>query len=155
MTHPFPTRRASYLVAFPRCKPGGSAATGKFRHGRPTSARRPSPDVYGARPRIDSPARAARLRSCWIASLWKRSISPRQRERGAGLGLRRSLAAIFGAVSRNSLLWADKTRSEEHTSELQSLMRSSYEVFCLEKKINRSKQRTTTLTQIKTRTYSN
>src|SRR3546814_11661572 len=56
----------------------------------PTSARPPSPDGYGARPRIDSPARAARLRSCCIASLWKRSISPRQRERGAGLGLRRS-----------------------------------------------------------------
>src|SRR3546814_8189315 len=27
-------------------------------------------------------------------------------------------------------------RSEEHTSELQSLMRSSYAVFCLKKKIN-------------------
>src|SRR3546814_2645167 len=33
---------------------------------------------------------------------------------------------------RNSQL----TRSEEHTSELQSLMRSSYAVFCLKKKIN-------------------
>src|SRR3546814_3091757 len=29
------------------------------------------------------------------------------------------------------------TRSEEHTSELQSLMRISYAVFCLKKKINR------------------
>src|SRR3546814_5696978 len=28
----------------------------------------------------------------------------------------------------------NKTRSEEHTSELQSLMRSSYAVFCLKKK---------------------
>src|SRR3546814_6896133 len=28
------------------------------------------------------------------------------------------------------------TRSEEHTSELQSLMRNSYAVFCLKKKIN-------------------
>src|SRR3546814_9633273 len=28
----------------------------------------------------------------------------------------------------------DGTRSEEHTSELQSLMRSSYAVFCLKKK---------------------
>src|SRR3546814_3452079 len=33
------------------------------------------------------------------------------------------------------------TRSEEHTSELQSLMRISYDVFCLKKK----KQRTKTL----------
>src|SRR3546814_1501341 len=29
---------------------------------------------------------------------------------------------------------ADETRSEEHTSELQSLMRISYAVFCLKKK---------------------
>src|SRR3546814_7502363 len=29
-----------------------------------------------------------------------------------------------------------KTRSEEHTSELQSLMRNSYAVFCLQKKTN-------------------
>src|SRR3546814_2006179 len=29
---------------------------------------------------------------------------------------------------------ADHTRSEEHTSELQSLMRISYAVFCLQKK---------------------
>src|SRR3546814_2514958 len=31
-------------------------------------------------------------------------------------------------------------RSEEHTSELQSLMRISYAVFCLKKKIKRKKQ---------------
>src|SRR3546814_2480070 len=30
-----------------------------------------------------------------------------------------------------------RIRSEEHTSELQSLMRISYAVFCLKKKINR------------------
>src|SRR3546814_10714281 len=34
-------------------------------------------------------------------------------------------------------------RSEEHTSELQSLMRISYAVFCLKKKIKRSKNRNT------------
>src|SRR3546814_10347227 len=32
--------------------------------------------------------------------------------------------------------WAISTRSEEHTSELQSLMRISYAVFCLKKKNN-------------------
>src|SRR3546814_3413825 len=31
----------------------------------------------------------------------------------------------------------DRDRSEEHTSELQSLMRSSYAVFCLKKKTNK------------------
>src|SRR3546814_6671654 len=36
-------------------------------------------------------------------------------------------------------------RSEEHTSELQSLMRISYAVFCLKKKINHTKSTLTTL----------
>src|SRR3546814_5330955 len=34
---------------------------------------------------------------------------------------------------------AEKVRSEEHTSELQSLMRISYAVFCLKKKTHKSK----------------
>src|SRR3546814_4467205 len=34
-------------------------------------------------------------------------------------------------------LLKSRQRSEEHTSELQSLMRSSYAVFCLKKKIHR------------------
>src|SRR3546814_6550867 len=37
---------------------------------------------------------------------------------------------LIGATTRAGLL----TRSEEHTSELQSLMRISYAVFCLQKK---------------------
>src|SRR3546814_2702851 len=34
-----------------------------------------------------------------------------------------------------AILGMDAVRSEEHTSELQSLMRNSYAVFCLKKKI--------------------
>src|SRR3546814_9778266 len=44
-----------------------------------------------------------------------------------------------------------RARSEEHTSELQSLMRISYAVFCLKKKNNHDKNpntRTTTPTNI-------
>src|SRR3546814_2616777 len=37
-----------------------------------------------------------------------------------------------------------KHRSEEHTSELQSLMRISYAVFCLKKKKNTNTDQTTT-----------
>src|SRR3546814_3841122 len=40
----------------------------------------------------------------------------------------------------------DAKRSEEHTSELQSLMRISYAVFCLKKK-NTNKSRTMTIKQ--------
>src|SRR3546814_3592025 len=40
------------------------------------------------------------------------------------------------AIDRGLLLWfpGPASRSEEHTSELQSLMRISYAVFCLKKK---------------------
>src|SRR3546814_1164842 len=37
---------------------------------------------------------------------------------------------------------APKKRSEEHTSELQSLMRISYAVFCLKKKNNKTRNKT-------------
>src|SRR3546814_9262515 len=38
-------------------------------------------------------------------------------------------------------------RSEEHTSELQSLMRISYAVFCLKKKTNQAQCNTSNITQ--------
>src|SRR3546814_3345657 len=41
-------------------------------------------------------------------------------------------------------------RSEEHTSELQSLMRTSYAVFCLKKKKNKTRVYSQTLNNIKT-----
>src|SRR3546814_3299935 len=48
----------------------------------------------------------------------------------AGVGQRQHLC--FGRLG----LQQERGRSEEHTSELQSLMRSSYAVFCLKKKKN-------------------
>src|SRR3546814_9898178 len=54
---------------------------------------------------------------------------------GDSSGLRR--ACNFHAISRMGS--RNKIRSEEHTSELQSLMRISYAVFCLKKK-NKSKK---------------
>src|SRR3546814_9673245 len=42
----------------------------------------------------------------------------------------------FGALSAHQRGGAAGRRSEEHTSELQSLMRISYAVFCLKKKNN-------------------
>src|SRR3546814_4402307 len=50
-----------------------------------------------------------------------------------GLGIAVGIALY---VTKSSLPFINKygTRSEEHTSELQSLMRISYAVFCLKKK---------------------
>src|SRR3546814_2848556 len=53
--------------------------------------------------------------------------------------LARSLRGVFEPLLRaETRVWAEPlvVRSEEHTSELQSLMRISYAVFCLKKKIN-------------------
>src|SRR3546814_6887798 len=49
-------------------------------------------------------------------------------------GIQKSLLDLFqqGVIARVGV--ALDTRSEEHTSELQSLMRISYAVFCLKKK---------------------
>src|SRR3546814_9048193 len=43
------------------------------------------------------------------------------------------LMGVFQSFSQSSVR-SDTVRSEEHTSELQSLMRISYAVFCLKKK---------------------
>src|SRR3546814_5933858 len=52
---------------------------------------------------------------------------------GAAIFVRRGeLAIAIGADGEDELL-----RSEEHTSELQSIMRNSYAVFCLKKKKQR------------------
>src|SRR3546814_9261774 len=49
----------------------------------------------------------------------------------------RGLVARLMRLARVGLGGVDKPRSEEHTSELQSLMRISYAVFCLKKKNER------------------
>src|SRR3546814_6391203 len=50
------------------------------------------------------------------------------------------LEQAYGLASRDALA-SRVQRSEEHTSELQSLMRISYAVFCLKKKKNRETQK--------------
>src|SRR3546814_12027991 len=55
--------------------------------------------------------------------------------RGAQARYREAAEALRGAVRTATRDVEDAlARSEEHTSELQSLMRSSYAVFCLKKK---------------------
>src|SRR3546814_8120080 len=59
----------------------------------------------------------------------------RRGDRAALVGARcgRRLA-IPGRSATPAASWRAPLRSEEHTSELQSLMRNSYAVFCLKKK---------------------
>src|SRR3546814_7455555 len=46
---------------------------------------------------------------------------------------------IPGTALHEGIEWDWESRSEEHTSELQSLMRISYAVFCLKKKTHKQK----------------
>src|SRR3546814_1975776 len=55
------------------------------------------------------------------------------------MNIHRGLARLTAIIEKTP----DVERSEEHTSELQSLMRISYAVFCLKKKRNNMKDTTT------------
>src|SRR3546814_1704671 len=107
------------------CAEGGPACRGRLRHD-PAQI-----DPLHPHPRLLERARLA------AAALARRGADP-ARDRGRRHRYRRvpdadgsrpgyrSGAAVAAAGHRR--------RSEEHTSELQSLMRSSYAVFCLKKK---------------------
>src|SRR3546814_8076491 len=83
-------------------------------------------------------SRAGQSDEPWRIGLWSDRRWRRDHHRelpgatGASSGTRRTAADASGAARRNDACFAG--RSEEHTSELQSLMRISYAVFCLKKK---------------------
>src|SRR3546814_6660756 len=58
----------------------------------------------------------------------------RRPARRADLNLGRHAADFIGRLRHTAEYLRQPVRSEEHTSELQSLMRTSYAVFCLQKK---------------------
>src|SRR3546814_10122324 len=76
----------------------------------------------------------------------RRSAIARRNSRIFSLAMRYSIVTTIGPlrdsignVGVGSFHWPGarfRLRSEEHTSELQSLMRTSYAVFCLKKKNN-------------------
>src|SRR3546814_7628612 len=64
---------------------------------------------------------------------------------GNGMGRIASVSRTSGKAGRVAqILTPGAARSEEHTSELQSLMRISYAVFCLNKNIQPTKTQITT-----------
>src|SRR3546814_1424503 len=61
---------------------------------------------------------------------------------------------VLHLADRRQLAIADQARSEEHTSELQSLMRISYAVFCLKKKKNTKLHTSITIPIRNTKVYT-
>src|SRR3546814_1523276 len=79
---------------------------------------------------IRRPPRSTRTDTLFPYTTLFRSIAPMQRA---------NTRQQFGGIERlaHEIIRAQIERSEEHTSELQSLMRISYAVFCLKKKTTR------------------
>src|SRR3546814_6258375 len=63
-------------------------------------------------------------------------IEVEQSNRKGGFGTALRYASLRNLGAKVGINPAHRERSEEHTSELQSLMRISYAVFCLKKKIH-------------------
>src|SRR3546814_7121927 len=61
---------------------------------------------------------------------------------GAGTSIEGNALAINGGISLDMSQMDQVIRSEENTSELQSLMRSSYAVFCLTQKKKQTRNNT-------------
>src|SRR3546814_4673868 len=80
---------------------------------------------------------------CTIAELTGAPISHRADEPGSHMRHDRGASDARRGHQRKSKQADGHQRSEEHTSELQSLMRISYAVFCLKKK-KKSKRKITT-----------
>src|SRR3546814_9279287 len=79
--------------------------------------------------------------------LWTaKSITPSARARSSSLV--QSALPPMSASGRSCMRSPSVRRSEEHTSELQSLMRISYAVFCLKKKNQETRDDTMNTYQI-------
>src|SRR3546814_6913955 len=86
---------------------------------------------------IDEPSHENRRMMCeFVATVGCNPIIA-EINRKADVRLRTSLGAALASLAPGASPQDRSTvvRSEEHTSELQSLMRNSYAVFCLKKKI--------------------
>src|SRR3546814_8357220 len=93
---------------------------------RPTPAARASPATVGA---VD-----ALLARTLRASRRRASVFARRRACGVDRSVSDAIGISFVELGQDAERFLDACRSEEHTSELQSLMRISYAVFCLNTK---------------------
>src|SRR3546814_10548935 len=80
----------------------------------------------------DPPARRASAPQIRVRHVHAAPVEPAARARRLGVGTRRSRRC--SDIHRPPMGFRLRPRSEEHTSELQSLMSISYAVFCLKNK---------------------
>src|SRR3546814_9389036 len=98
----------------------------------------------------------SRTAACWCPGTRRRGCGENVHGNGAATRRCRASARTRATAARRNRRHPDdriaidtrcrRARSEEHTSELQSLMRISYAVFCLKKKNNKRRKKSTTHT---------
>src|SRR3546814_6137785 len=113
------------------------AAGGLFRYGQPNRcfARRRCRSGRGAGPAFRRDARAlARPRGVAVRRRCERAVDARRIACQMASRAHELVLRNLRAARPCARLSPVRRRSEEHTSELQSLMRISYDVFCLKKK---------------------
>src|SRR3546814_2945754 len=92
---------------------------------------------------IRRPPRSTRTDTLFPYTTLFRSIPRCCRRKARCHGYGRPGQSPASPACRTAASRATRNRSEEHTSELQSLMRISYAVFCLKKKNHNTKKHTT------------
>src|SRR3546814_2252661 len=97
---------------------------------------RPRANIFGVDIDVTTSASAVERILSWCHLGWRQLVVTPNLDHVVAL---RSNPALVAAYERADLILADGMRSEEHTSELQSLMRISYAVFCLKKKIKNTR----------------
>src|SRR3546814_5976498 len=100
------------------------------RHRHQTSA--PPPKEKKERKKLDAANAIERPKTIWIRRRNPPEVSPNASVRPVTMMM--ITARIFATGPSTDCRICCNGRSEEHTSELQSLMRISYAVFCLKKK---------------------
>src|SRR3546814_8420893 len=101
---------------------------------------------------ISSSWRVCRIarQGCWTRSAERWKVAGRCCPKPLVAGLRKARSPIFWAIrnghTKDARSAAIPFRSEEHTSELQSLMRISYAVYCLKTKKKTKTNETNRLT---------
>src|SRR3546814_2924261 len=108
---------------------GGKVVRGGLMHGKTSPV---SHDGTGLFDRLPSPFTATRYHSLVVQDIPPELIVNATSNDTLVMGFRHSSLPIHGVQFHPESIATE--RSEEHTSELQSLMRISYAVFCLKKK---------------------
>src|SRR3546814_1122771 len=91
---------------------------------------------------LPKPVTRSELERC-LHHWWNPQVAAMEREREAAAAVDDTDAAADAADASAVDGGELPARSEEHTSELQSLMRISYAVFCLKKKTNQNRNNVT------------